>query len=398
MIVLTVLTMVVLLALTGFAVDVGRAYLVQRQLQAATDAAVLAAALELPSAASATRTASVYGPLAGGRNAVPGTSPATMDVTLRCIVSAPGCQPGSSTYNAISVTSRSSVATVFAQLVGIDSLPVNASATACSPCRARPLDIELVLDRTGSMCEISNGVPDPSCAKLANARNGILTFLRLLDPRYDRVGLAVLPPATGTSREAQCSVPTVENYDAPGARYTIVPLSSDYATAPGTLNATSTLIDRLGCQRAGGRTGYANAIEAARGELLLRGRPGVQKVIVFLSDGAANYGPLASPPSYRLQPCRQGIAAAAAAKASNILVYSIGYDLNGSTSTYEPCKQNDYTILESPPMNALEAMQAIATSPQTFYNQPDPVQLNTIFTQIASSVSRTSSLIDDSLP
>ena len=46
--VFAIIAMVVLIGLTGFALDVGHAYLVQRQLQASTDAAALAGALDLP--------------------------------------------------------------------------------------------------------------------------------------------------------------------------------------------------------------------------------------------------------------------------------------------------------------------------------------------------------------
>ena len=40
----------------------------------------------------------------------------------------------------------------------------------------------------------------------------------------------------------------------------------------------------------GGATDYADAMEAAYNELNAHGRPGVQKIIVLLSDGAANNG------------------------------------------------------------------------------------------------------------
>ena len=46
------------------------------------------------------------------------------------------------------------------------------------------------------------------------------------------------------------------------------PLSSDFASPPGTLNTGSTLVDRVECQQVGGgRTGYAGAIDAAQTEL-----------------------------------------------------------------------------------------------------------------------------------
>lgn len=399
--VLAALTMVVLIALTGFALDVGHAYLVQRQLQAATDAAALAGALELPDSTLAKQVARDYGPEPAKRNTLRSNDNATINVQTKCVTSVPtGCTATNGQVNAISVDSTSNVKTVFAKIIGFDSLTVKARATACSPCSVKPLDVMVVFDRTGSMCQFSNGSSDPACTDLRNARDGINTFLRLMDPQFHHVGLAVLPPATGTTRAAQCSPPTAPSsgsYDSANKRYLIAGLSSDFASPPGTLNAGSTLVDRVACQQVGGgRTGYAGSIDAARTELETNGRPGVQKAIIFLSDGAANYGGLGEPASYRSQPCQAGVNSAAAAKAQGMLVYSIGYDLDGINGVYERCQTRSNTI-EVPNMNALQAMQRIATGPTTFYNKPTPGQLNTIFTQIAVDIFRTAQLIDDSL-
>ena len=400
--VLAAIAMVVLIALTGFALDVGRAYLVQRQLQAATDAAALAGALELPDSTLAKQVARDYGPEPAKRNTLRSSDNATVDIQTKCVTAiVTGCTPANGEVNAISVDTTSNVKTVFAKIVGVDSLTVKARATACSPCSVKPLDIMLVFDRTGSMCQFSNGANDPACTDLRNAREGIETFLRLMNPQFHHVGLAVLPPATGTTRAAQCSPPTTPtqaSYDSPSARYLIAPLSSDFASPPGTLNAGSTLVDRVECQQqGGGRTGYAGAIDAARAELNgPNARPGVPKVIVFLSDGAANYGGNLEPAQYRNQPCQAGVDAAGRAKAQGMLVYSIGYDLDGINGVYERCQTRSNAI-EVPNMNALQAMQRIATDSTTFYNKPDPGQLNTIFAQIATDIFRTAQLIDDSL-
>ena len=54
------------------------------------------------------------------------------------------------------------------------------------------------------------------------------------------------------------------------------------------------------------------------------------------------------------------------------------------------------TTRESPSITAYQALQQIASSAQTFYNQPTPGQLRTIFTQIASDISAGSAgLIDN---
>ena len=64
--------------MAGFAIDVGHAYLVQRQLQAAADAAALAGALELPDVAAA-QTANAYGAGAGRAQSAHVDDNATID-------------------------------------------------------------------------------------------------------------------------------------------------------------------------------------------------------------------------------------------------------------------------------------------------------------------------------
>ena len=59
--------------------------------------------------------------------------------------------------NTVVVDETASVPTTFLQLIGIKSIPVKVHATACSPCNAVPLDVMFVFDRTGSMCQDSNG-------------------------------------------------------------------------------------------------------------------------------------------------------------------------------------------------------------------------------------------------
>jgi uncharacterized membrane protein len=62
--------MTMMLVMVALVVDIGKAYLVQRQLQAGVDAAALAGAQFLPDPAEATQTAQDYGPSAGKANAV----------------------------------------------------------------------------------------------------------------------------------------------------------------------------------------------------------------------------------------------------------------------------------------------------------------------------------------
>ena len=225
--VLALVCMVALLALVGFVVDVGHAYLVQRQLQSGVDAAALAGAQQLPDSTLATTAAQQLGP--GGTNAPDSVDNSNTTVVMKCVQSAPGCSSTFNTYNAVQVTSSSQVGTFFAKLVGVDSFTVHATATACSPCSAKPLDVMVVLDRTGSMCQRSDGSDDhPACTDMANAKAGIQTFLGFMDPNLDHVGLAVLPPAPDTAHP--CTTPNGannDNYDLANAAYVVTPLSND---------------------------------------------------------------------------------------------------------------------------------------------------------------------------
>jgi Flp pilus assembly protein TadG len=380
---LLAVVLVALLAMTGFVLDVGHAYFVHRTLQADADAAATAAANDLPSISTAVATAHRYSGSAGGKNERASLPNVSTTVTTRCLPQAP-CNP----VNAVTVRQSTEVQTFFARVVGIDSINVSAKATACSPCSTRPLDIMLVLDRTGSMCWDHVGRPDPACTDLNNAREGMRAFLKFMDPTSVKIGLAVLPPAPAGG-SACVKPPDLASYDDRSSPYVVSSLTQDYLV-DGELNPASNLVSTLSCVVGGGGTAYATALEAAQAELDAHGRSDVQDVIIFLSDGAANYGPsyYGDTSPYRMQPCHQGISSAAGIKARGTLLYTIGYDLDALDGGANTCQ--DYLgPLEQPEISAYATLQAIATGPETFYNKPGPGELKTIFTQIASDVSGT---------
>jgi len=377
------------IGLSAFVIDLGYAYYTQRSLQASADAAALAGAQQLPDPAASVATAQQYGTGALGKNASGKIGKVDEVVSTRCLVSVPGCNP----VNAVSVQETGHVNTFFVRFFGIDTLNVHVRSTACSPCGVKPLDIMLVLDRTGSMCQDSSGRSDPACTDLNNAKAGIRTFINYLDPQLDWVGLDVLPPASGGS----CTTPSSANYNSASSPYVIVPLSHDYKNKDGSLNASSSLVSTLSCVKGGGTTAYANAIESAQAELDAHGRPTVPNVIVFLSDGAANTGPTyySTKSPYRTQPCHQGVWSADSEKAKGTIIYTIGYALGDDTGG---CKA--YTgAAELPAITVYEAMTAMASAPGNFYDKPSPGQLNTIYTQIASDLQHgASALINDNAP
>lgn len=438
--VLAAVAMVMLLAVAGFALDIGHAYLVQRQLQAGVDAAALAGAQYLPVATDVIPAANAYGPSPGAKNATTTVSSATTTVTMRCVQSAPGCQQSSGNYNAVRVEARAPVRTLFGKVIGINAISVRAVATACSPCTAKPLDIMIVLDRTGSMCQFGPGQPDPNCTDLNNAKQGIRTFLGYMDPTLDSVGLALFPPALDRSWVATCpytpwqgnpSGPKPDGkyfaYDAwwpewdPNALrgdpsiYAVASLANDYlvqSNGSWILNNQSALVQRLNCAGGAGSTHYASGIEEAQHELDRNGRGNIQDVIIFVSDGAANTSPQALPtnhwrnnPMWTARPCGSGVEAAARAKGQGTVVYTIGYDLDAGGAAPERClaarasdghQGSTPEVAQSWGSTAYDAMLAIASDPTNFYNKPDPGQLNTIFARIAADLQRPAArLIDD---
>ncbi len=442
--VLAAVSMVMLLAVAGFALDIGHAYLVQRQLQAGVDAAALAGAQHLPVAAEVVPVAHDYGPSSGEKNATTTVTSATTTVTMRCVQSAPGCQQASGNYNAVRVDSVAPVRTLFGRVIGINSITVRATATACSPCTAKPLDIVIALDRTGSMCQTGGGTPDPSCTDLNNAKSGIRTFLGYMDPNIDSVGLILFPPSLDQSWVDDCpntpwdgdpsgpkphgrhyGYDTWNPYWDPGIRgtpaiYTHASLSNDYLVqSNGTwiLNPSSTLIQRLGCANGAGNTHYAAALEESQHELDRNGRGTVQDVIIFVSDGAANTAHETVPTghwrgtdTWTQRPCGSGVETARLIKTAPrqpapTVIYTIGYDLDAGGAAPERCRAariSDGHATANPEQcgswgcTAFDAIQAIASDPTNFYNKPDPGQLNTIFARIAADLQRPAArLIDD---
>lgn len=387
--------LVPLLGFAGFVIDVGYAYYTQRALQASADAAALAGAQELPDPSLAVTVALDYGATETGRNWRDNVELVSESITTKCIESIPRCQP----VNAVVVDEKARVDTLFARVLGIDDFEVHARSTACSPCGYKPLDIMLVLDRTWSMCMTHNGNWDPSCTDLKNAKAGLKTFLEFLAPSQQWVGFAVFPPAPNVS--SRCSTPQQSSYHSQSSKYTVVSLAQDYLDGNGDLNPSSDLVSTIDCQKGGGFTAYANAIESAQAELDAKGRSDIQDVIVFFSDGAANTGPGYYPKSspYRKQPCHQGVWSAGSAKAKGTLIYSIGYDLDAEGGGANECKEESpLGPDETPAITAYQALEQIATDSGKFYNQPSADELKTIYGDIAADLAEgTSALIDNSI-
>jgi hypothetical protein len=429
--ILVAVMLVGLIGMLAFVIDIGHILNARRQLQAMTDAAATAGAQDLPDATAAKATAIAYSAMAGRKNfrsnllgvAMPATgcrfgggSPCVGILTSTGLpVSAP---------NAIQVKQQVTLQSFFAQVLGISSVTITATATASMRGGVpRPIDAIIIVDATASMdatCTASvPGVSSPT--RLDCAKDGVRAFLSSLWPcapglptcgsvtnghvvnPVDEVGFIVFPGLKSTtplSVEFDCASNLSSSQNAaygssPAPVYLIVGLSSDYRTSStsGLNGAGSNLVKAVdwtdgntctsshyGVESPGGEgTYYVDAINQAQTTLVSTGRANVQKVIILLSDGDANKNPTSNP-------CHGAITAAQNAKTAGTWVYSIAYGADSGGCG-----------LDSPSISSLQTMQQIATDATKFFNQPNAAELVAIFKQIAFDLT-TTRLLDDATP
>lgn len=406
--VITGVTLIVLLGMSAFVIDVGRGYLAKRQLQASADAAALAGAQALPNVSAAAAQAQAY----GDKNHPGNLPPVTTTVTTKCITGSP-CTP----VNTLVVQQSVVVPTAFAKVLGLDHWTISAKSTAMMGQGVpKPAHIAIVMDRTGSMTSACTA----GGTKLQCVQNGVKAFLGGMDPTYDKVALLVFPPSTGNACTFQPKTTDGPNtdYDLYPNGYLVVGLSNDYKTSPTSgLNPTSTLVNTIGCIKAGGTTATATAIDRAEQTLAVGHSPDAQDVIIFLTDGEANFGPCTDTNNdnvcenntspYRAQPCQQAVNSANTSAASGTVIYGIAYNASGlvcsgwkSTGTGsdgQSCNKRkgfQFRCNEVPSMTAHDMVLGIASDSSKFFDQPSPADLTTTFKTIAQQLTGPT-LVDD---
>jgi hypothetical protein len=230
-----------------------------------------------------------------------------------------------------------------------------------------------------------------------------------MDPAYDKVGLIAYPPGNGgnpcTFTPHSVDGPTTD-YDAYPNGYQVVSLSDDYKRADGSLNSSSSLVSTVNCLRAQGTTATAPGIDKAQQILVANHDPAAQDVIIFLTDGEANYGPCtdanhdqicennSSP--YRARPCHQAASSGQAATAAGTIVYGIAYDTgsvqcwgwrsSGTGTDGKSCNKKNgfqFRCSEQPAITADQMVRQIASDPSKFFSQPNPGDLTQVFKSIA---------------
>ncbi|HEY6568380.1 MAG TPA: VWA domain-containing protein [Actinomycetota bacterium] len=366
-VVLFALVLVVLFGAVAFAIDLSRLFHERQVLQNAVDFGALAGAQELPA----------QGATAGGiaeaearkvtLDNAPWLDPATINISFKCVVGDRDgdgqadlsdvpfiCGPSSGTWttdwkvkrgraqhlcnpyagdkcNTVVVRTSNIVNYIFAPVIGIQR--GNTGSVSAASCRGacgaepNPLDVVMVIDRTGSM----------TSTDLANAKNAALSVLDFYDSSEHHVGVVALP--YGRSAADPCNVADPQLYPQAAASFwQVSPLSSDYDNANGTLNTSSSIVQRINCLRlagnpvirvngtvrtSAGHTNLGDPLDAAREMLSTQGRSDVEDIIIFMTDGEANQ------PDTML-PCNYLNTKANIAKAEDQTIYTIGYGVAGA--------------------------------------------------------------------
>ncbi len=203
---------VLFLGMAGLTIDLGRAWVCYRELQASTDAAALAGAYAMTSSSATNATVNsqvcAYGSntdtsktsLCGsvkGANGTPNLPTVTTSWTPNCVLGkyyvSTVCTATTLNANVIRVTQTATIPTYFIQALGafgfksLKTLTLNTMSSATLSGVTRPVNVAVVLDTTGSM-----GSNDGACGTREQcALAGVETMLKQLPP------CAQIDPATG---------------------------------------------------------------------------------------------------------------------------------------------------------------------------------------------------------
>jgi Flp pilus assembly protein TadG len=208
-----VLVVGLFLGMSALVVDVANASLYQRKLQAATDAAALAAAKQLPNS-DFTSIGTNFSSSQGDKNALSGVTLGNLSVAGKCFQTVVGWgMPCSSTSsNAVSVTASATVPTFFAGIFGMKTVTVGATSTAAKYSNSVAFNVAIIVDSTLSMTQT-----DTNCNSLSQeacALQGVQQMLLALNPKIDNVALFTFPNVTnGTvSVDSSCTTNIPASY------------------------------------------------------------------------------------------------------------------------------------------------------------------------------------------
>ncbi len=361
-VVLFAIFLTVLLAFAAVAIDLGVLRNANQNLWNALDAGSLAGVSQLPDdGAAAEDMARQY----AASNYPDGIAPGTVDVSFRCVIGdrngdglpdladvpltcdpgtvpaggwrcargicAAPCDPSAGDQcNTIVLTGAVTVGYRFAPVVGVgEGTTQTVISAACKgPCGSlpvAPVDVALIVDRTGSM----NGVDT------TNARAAADAVRSLYNPTAQWLAFGMLGPSqTGVSCATKPSS-SIGTANAPADLRRWIPIGltgsgasfgSDYTSG------SSAMANAISCYtNSSTGTDLTDPIPMAAYELTHYGRTNVHKGIILMSDGQPNNS-TTSTSSY----CAQANSAATAAKAAGIEVFTVGFGLDGSNDVSCP--------------------------------------------------------------
>ena len=313
------LMMIMIIGFGAFVLDIGRAYLAKAELQAAVDAAVLAAAGDLPDAVAVEATALLYAN-ANDYGWGPILDPGDVDMGF-WEAATETFYPNTGPFNAVQITAKrvnaqgNPVETVLARVLGFDEFNITGTAVAS---REVVADVVIVQDITGSFedelpiaIDADKGLIDTFAASHAQGVHlGVVTFARTGDE--------------------------------------IAPLESlltSQASSKAALDAV------VGCSPSGNSPGdpcygtdMSVGLDRAVNMLVNDGRPGIEDVIVLVSDGVPCIAELPMPA--KIQTGKDWATASAnAADAAGVSIFVITLDQESTSSS--PCLSADVSFNES---------------------------------------------------
>jgi hypothetical protein len=296
--------MILFLGFAGLSMDLGQAYVANRELQASSDAAALAGgyAMALPNETTAQvqSYAANYGSASTcsysggcpGANVNPGLPSATISVTLSCnsfVTNTVGipCSVGPGGNNALVVVQTAKLQTPFIHVLNMfgvhspSSLTISATSTASMKGAAVAYNVAVVLDSTGSMSSNDSGNCASGTTKEECALSGIKTMLAGLTPcgpgsssgtcksAYDSVGIFTFPNVKASTAS---NATTCTGANPQGVPYMAPVVGAAWSTPTGSspnYEITSGFLDNYSATNASGgsivTTPTANPLEIATG-------------------------------------------------------------------------------------------------------------------------------------
>jgi hypothetical protein len=426
--ILFTIVLVLLMGLMAVVIDLGVLRKANQSLWNAYDAGALAGASQLP--ADATNAEALA--LEFVEKNYPGIDPTTVDVSFRCVVGDRNgdgqpdtedipsvCNPGviaanawrcangicqapcdpttvGNSCNTIVLAGTTDVDFTFGRVMGVNegtTKPILAAACV-GPCGAvvdGPVDLALIVDRTGSM----------DATDLADAKNGAYEVLRLYDPATQRIAFGVLGPSTTASTCSGADSPALGRPSTTttgtvtwlpvGLTGVGAPVNERYRNVDGTINTSSLIYKTIHCMTTSSTgTILSTPVDRARQYLQANARVDAAKGIILMTDGAPNG-----------DTCAAAVAAATTAKKPGNEVFTVGFGVGGADLCETTGTWAGKSVTKALAAMANDSTDEGCTDAENqdgdhYFCQPKSGDLDDVFRRAATALIRSTRLI--SLP